>query len=76
MVHLVIHLVNAKCMHLGLPFQGANNFVHVHAIEEVIQNEAVGVNFSVDSQYRFQATSKVRYQVGLHAISLLCLSLI
>ena len=29
-------------------------------LEEVVQNEAVGVNFSVDSQYQFQATSKVR----------------
>ena len=27
-----IHPLNAKCMHLGLPFQGANNVVHVHAI--------------------------------------------
>ena len=29
-------------------------------LEEVLQNEAVGMNFSVDSQYQFQATSKVR----------------
>ena len=27
-----IHLLNAKCMHLGLPFQGANNVDIVHAI--------------------------------------------
>ena len=27
-----IHPLNAKCMHLGLLFQGANNVVHVHAI--------------------------------------------
>ena len=26
-------------------------------LEEVLQNEAVGMNFSVDSQYQFQATS-------------------
>ena len=25
-----IHPLNAKCMHLGLPFQGGNNVVHVH----------------------------------------------
>ena len=30
-------------------------------LEEVVQNEAVGMNFSVDSQYQFQATSKVRW---------------
>ena len=29
-------------------------------LEEVLQNEAVGMNFSVDSKYQFQATSKVR----------------
>ena len=27
-----IHPLNAKCMHLGLPSQGANNVVHVRAI--------------------------------------------
>ena len=30
-------------------------------LEEALQNEAVGINFSVDSQYQFQATSKVRW---------------
>ena len=30
-------------------------------LEEALQNEAVGMNFSVDSQYQFQATSKVRW---------------
>ena len=29
-------------------------------LEKVLQNKAVGMNFSVDSQYQFQATSKVR----------------
>ena len=29
-------------------------------LEKVLQNEAVGMNFSVDSQYQFQATPKVR----------------
>jgi len=29
-------------------------------LEEVLQNEAVGMNFSIDSQYQFHATSKVR----------------
>ena len=38
-----IHPLNAKCMHLGLRFQGANNVVHVHAMEKVLQNEAVGM---------------------------------
>ena len=27
-----IHPLNAKCMYLGLPSQGANNVVHVRAI--------------------------------------------
>ena len=31
-VGIHIHRLNAKCMRLGLPFQGANNVVHVHAI--------------------------------------------
>ena len=38
-------------------------------LEEGVQNEVVGVNLSVDSLYLFQATSKVRWQVGLHAIA-------
>ena len=29
-------------------------------LEEVLQNEAVDMNFPVDSQYQFQTTSKVK----------------
>ena len=57
-----IHPLNAKCMHLGLPSQGANNVVHVRAIGGGTSERScmhVGMNFSVDSQYQFQATSKV-----------------
>ena len=41
-------------MHLGLPFQGPNT-LYIYSVymslEEVLQNKAVGMNFSVDSQY-------------------------
>ena len=38
-------------MHPGLPFQGANILYMFMSLEEVLQNEAVGMNFSVDNQY-------------------------
>ena len=50
---LHIHVLNAKCMHPGLPFQGANILYMFMSLEEVLQNEAVGMNFSVDNQYQF-----------------------
>jgi len=34
-------------------FQGANMLYMYKPLEEVLQNEAVGVNFSVDSEYQF-----------------------
>jgi len=40
-------------MCLGLPFQGANMLYMYMPLEEALQNEAVGMNFSVDSQYQF-----------------------
>ena len=40
-------------MHPGLPFQGANILYMFMSLEEVLQNEAVGMNFSVDNQYQF-----------------------
>ena len=58
---LLIHIHPLNAMHLGLP--GANNVVHVHAVGGGTSEQScmhVGMNFSVDSQYQFQATSKVR----------------
>jgi len=34
-------------------FQGANMWYMNMPLEEALQNKAVGVDFSVDSQYRF-----------------------
>ena len=48
-----IHPLNAKCMHLGLPFQNPNMLYMYTPLEEALQNEAVGMDFSVDSQYQF-----------------------
>jgi len=53
------HPLNAKCRHLGLPFQGANNVVHVHAIGGGSE-QSCGHELLCTRQYQFQATSKVR----------------
>ena len=50
---LVLILSNAKCMHLGLPFQGANRLYMYMSLEEALQNKAVGMNYSEESQYQF-----------------------
>ena len=47
MVHLVIHPLNAKCMHLGLHSRVLIMLYMYTPLDEVVQNKAVGVNFSV-----------------------------
>jgi len=36
-------------MHLGLPFQGANTLYMYMPLQDVLQNKAAGMNFSVDT---------------------------
>ena len=51
----------AQCqVHASRPAMGLIMLYMYMPLEEVLQNKAVGMNFSVDSQYQFQATSKVR----------------
>ena len=51
----------AQCqVHASRPARVLITLYMYMPLEEVLQNEVVGMNLSVDSQYQFQATSKVR----------------
>ena len=40
-------------VHASRPFQGANMLYVYMPLEEALQNEAVGMNYSEESQYQF-----------------------
>ena len=58
---LLVHMYTpAQCqVHASRPAR-VLIMLYMYMALQVLQNEAVGMNFSVDSQYQFQATSKVR----------------